>query len=310
MPDATLDSLAGHPSLQALLRRQLDVTPQHGAFLLRRFGLADEAERAACDRLAAAVTRLAGGRLDDYARAYDFISRVSIEEEIHFRRNDRYRLSTFAEADREVYANAEFMRHYMRGLLLSQVYWANHTGSIRYLENVFLPSLPNGASLLEIGPGHGLMMATALAHGRLGSVTGWDVSAASLEETRDALAGLGFQSGFGLHLRDILKADHAETFDAIVLSEVLEHLEEPARALASLRRLLRPGGRLFINVPVNSPMPDHIFLLRSSEEAIAFVESCGFRATGSAFFPGANYTLEKARKNGTTISVCMTVEVA
>jgi SAM-dependent methyltransferase len=35
----------------------------------------------------------------------------------------------------------------------------------------------------------------------------------------------------------------------VLLISVLEHLREPLAALESARRLLRPGGRLLINVP-------------------------------------------------------------
>lgn len=40
-----------------------------------------------------------------------------------------------------------------------------------------------------------------------------------------------------------------ESFDTVVLSDVLEHLYEPKRALREVGRLLRPGGLLLMNVP-------------------------------------------------------------
>jgi SAM-dependent methyltransferase len=39
------------------------------------------------------------------------------------------------------------------------------------------------------------------------------------------------------------------SFDAILCTEVLEHVEEPLRAVDELARLLRPGGRLLLTVP-------------------------------------------------------------
>ncbi len=39
------------------------------------------------------------------------------------------------------------------------------------------------------------------------------------------------------------------TFDAVVCSQVLEHVPEPGRALAGLAEVLRPGGRLVLSVP-------------------------------------------------------------
>jgi SAM-dependent methyltransferase len=39
-------------------------------------------------------------------------------------------------------------------------------------------------------------------------------------------------------------------FDAVVLSQVMEHLPEPAAVLAELNRVLKPGGRFFYSAPL------------------------------------------------------------
>jgi len=39
------------------------------------------------------------------------------------------------------------------------------------------------------------------------------------------------------------------SFDVVLLGDVIEHLRNPARALARLRPLLRPGGRLVLSTP-------------------------------------------------------------
>jgi SAM-dependent methyltransferase len=50
------------------------------------------------------------------------------------------------------------------------------------------------------------------------------------------------------------------SFDFVVCTEVLEHVLQPFAAAAELRRLLRPGGLLFVTVPFNfrihGPLPD------------------------------------------------------
>jgi SAM-dependent methyltransferase len=40
------------------------------------------------------------------------------------------------------------------------------------------------------------------------------------------------------------------SFDAVVLTQVLEHVPEPARVLAEQHRILRPGGWLLVTVPL------------------------------------------------------------
>jgi len=41
----------------------------------------------------------------------------------------------------------------------------------------------------------------------------------------------------------------SETFDAVVCTEVIEHVVEPARVLAELWRVLKPGGTLIVTFP-------------------------------------------------------------
>lgn len=57
---------------------------------------------------------------------------------------------------------------------------------------------------------------------------------------------------------DALKDD---SFDAVVCTEVLEHVANPFAAVQELRRVLRPGGRAFLSAPFNfrihGPLPDN-----------------------------------------------------
>jgi SAM-dependent methyltransferase len=92
----------------------------------------------------------------------------------------------------------------------------------------------------ELGCGSGGMLE---ALGRFGLAVGIEADAALLEAARQR--GLDARSG-------ALPADiplPAGEWDAVCLFDVLEHLDDEAAALASCRRLLAPGGLLFIAVP-------------------------------------------------------------
>ncbi len=291
-------------NLDTLLQRQLELYPHHKKFLDRRFAEISSAEKARCERLALDVIRLAGDKLDDFLQGYEFICKIQKEEELYFRRHQKYRLEKFVDANEQVYANKPYMLNYMRGLLVTQMFWSNHTNSIGFYEDNFIAKLKPSTHLLEIGPGHGLLLARAIAALDENHVTGWDISEASLDDTKQALVKLGNTKSYSLQARNLFDQGK-ELFDAVVFSEVLEHLEQPREAMQAIRGFMKPDARIYINVPINSPAPDHLFLLKSPEDAVSFIESSGFQLVDHAFHPATNYSLEQARKHNLTVSVCL-----
>lgn len=296
-----------YPALFSLLATQYARTPAHRKYLEARFSKAESRDLAHLEQLASHIAAIAGPKLPEVCDAYDFICKIVREEEIYFRRHGKYRLDNFEDANRLVYSNAEYMSKYMDGLLLTQVYWSNHSASFRFYTDEFLGKAPDGYDYLEIGPGHGLLLYEAKADRRCGSVTGWDLSLASIGRTTAALNALGAKGKEpNLVLQDLFEIDErAPKFDCVTFSEVLEHLERPELALEKLLLILKPKGRLFVNVPINSPAPDHLFLLRSTEEAVQFMKDAGFQIERAEFFPMTNHTLDQARKHQLTISACM-----
>jgi 2-polyprenyl-3-methyl-5-hydroxy-6-metoxy-1,4-benzoquinol methylase len=75
---------------------------------------------------------------------------------------------------------------------------------------------------------------------------GLDIDEAAVDHLRRERPNLDFVVG---DVNKLLTLFQEERFDVVVLSEVLEHLEEPGRALRSIATVLRPRGRLIITVP-------------------------------------------------------------
>jgi SAM-dependent methyltransferase len=68
------------------------------------------------------------------------------------------------------------------------------------------------------------------------------------------------------------------SFDAIVLTEVLEHVANPTRVLTELRRILRPGGRIAITVPFVGALHEepHDYRRPTSHGLAALLNQAGF----------------------------------
>lgn len=308
-----MNSLADFPSVERLANGVLRAWPDHARFLEQSFARRDADLMASSERHAGTILRMVGGEagLPEFCADYRFLCDCLMEEELHFRRNGTYRLSRFDDAVAEVYSNRAFMRRYMNFLLLSHVVWDNHARALAHFEASYLPSLRPGARHLEIGPGHGLLLRLACEAPAVSAATAWDVSQTSIEFTRQCLAAAGGARPADLVLQDLFEAPLGETrFDSVVMAEVLEHLENPLMALKSVARHMAPSGRLWIHVPINSPAPDHLYLLRTPEEAVDLVRAAGFEPLDTAFFPMTGATLERARKRALTISAVITAQLA
>jgi SAM-dependent methyltransferase len=108
-------------------------------------------------------------------------------------------------------------------------------------------------SLLDAGCGPGQLLAELSLHFPHARLVGGDVSARSLESARQRCPEAElFALDLGSQAFDREHAARFGRYDAIVCSEVLEHLSDDALALVRLRELLEPGGHLVLTVPGGS----------------------------------------------------------
>ena len=98
-----------------------------------------------------------------------------------------------------------------------------------------------GGRLYEVGAAAGYFLAEARA-------AGWDVSGVEPSDAQARLARehLGLPVATGMLEEQALEDGG---FDAVCAFHVLEHIVDPLPQLERLRRALRPGGRLVVEVP-------------------------------------------------------------
>ncbi|HEV2912829.1 MAG TPA: methyltransferase domain-containing protein [Pyrinomonadaceae bacterium] len=99
--------------------------------------------------------------------------------------------------------------------------------------------------VLDVGCGNGTQLALPLVRDGF-QLTGVDTDATSIERARSLARGVAnarFVCG------RVEELPGAESFDVVILSEVLEHLEEPAALLEASVRHMAVGGILVVTVP-------------------------------------------------------------
>lgn len=100
--------------------------------------------------------------------------------------------------------------------------------------------VPPGGRLLDVGCGHGLLLDEARALG---------FAAEGLELSTGAAAWARGRFGVPVREEPLEALDEPGAFAAIVMADVLEHLDDPLAALDHARALLEPGGVLVVVTP-------------------------------------------------------------
>jgi SAM-dependent methyltransferase len=131
-----------------------------------------------------------------------------------------------------------------------QRFW--HRGKLLMIDQLIRPHLRAASRLLEIGCGAGNLLLQATVPGSYPVALDLALQAltfvhARLEEAESSPEG---PSGFACTqaIGESLPFPE-DTFDCILLSEVIEHLKAPQISIREAVRVLCPGGRLLITTP-------------------------------------------------------------
>lgn len=131
-----------------------------------------------------------------------------------------------------------------------QRFW--HGGKLAMIDRLIRPHLGSGSRLLEIGCGAGNLLLQASVPGSYPLALDLSMQALRFVHLRldealsaaDAPAGYTCTQAIGESL-----PFREGSFDCVLMSEVIEHLEAPRRSVGEAVRVLRPGGRLLITTP-------------------------------------------------------------
>jgi SAM-dependent methyltransferase len=128
----------------------------------------------------------------------------------------------------------------------------------------------SGKRVLDYGCGDGTFLALLCDAGVAPAfAVGVDIDEAQVIDCRRRL---GHLTGVRFERIDRIASDHDRVYDAVLCTEVLEHVVDVDSAVADLWRLLHDDGSLIVSVPVETGLP---LVLKQSVRRIA-----GWRGIG------------------------------
>lgn len=133
----------------------------------------------------------------------------------------------------------------------------------------------NGHSVLDVGCGAGyflyLIREKYRAKGFVPALTGVDISTFQLSYMTRRMHKEGISDAVAVHGNGEYLPFADASFDVVTCSEVIEHIRNPERALAEMRRVLKPTGRLLLSTPSMTAQKGWGFLLSPLAAVVKFM---------------------------------------
>ncbi len=243
------------------------------------------------------------------AESFNLIVKDTLKEQIYFKRHKKYRFSSYDEAASSVYSNDRYMKMYMHGLALSGFLWPQHIEMARF----FIRTIPKNrkGKYLEIGPGHGFFLVQAMNACSFNMYEGIDISPSSVELTKSILNSdfFGGRSDcYSVYECDFLKMNSQGKYDAIVMGEVLEHVEEPKVFLDKISIMSKDDGYIYVSTCINAPAIDHIFLFDSIEHVEDAVADSGLDIIEKLVLPYTGLSVEETQEQMMPMNIAMVLK--
>jgi len=148
------------------------------------------------------------------------------------------------------YWNEVYQREWESGSVLG----GNYHRDYGPIHEAVIGLIPNGSTVLDIACGAGVLCRKIKLSLPGARVLGVDFAEFTIQQNRerDLLLGVEYRC---VDIRNSLGSIEGQ-FDAVVMCEILEHLETPERVVAEAMSLLKTGGRFVLTCPHDDAIPD------------------------------------------------------
>jgi 2-polyprenyl-6-hydroxyphenyl methylase/3-demethylubiquinone-9 3-methyltransferase len=119
-----------------------------------------------------------------------------------------------------------------------------------------------GKRIVDVGCGGGILAESMAAKGA--TVTGIDLSEKALKVAKLHQLETGVQVDYRHIAAESLAEELPESFDVVTCMEMLEHVPDPVSILAACRKMVKPGGWVFLSTLNRNPK-SYLFAIVGAE---------------------------------------------
>jgi SAM-dependent methyltransferase len=199
-----------------------------------------------------------------------------------YEKTGRYTPEPMPEIVSDVYEDEGYMVPYMWAAILIYPFWPSMIDHIALYRDQFLRALPNGANLLEVASGHGVMGLLAAETRPDITVKGYDISPPAVAVANRLCGVSGHEHRVSFEVKNALELDLTEkrgTYKGIIAAMLAEHLEDPRPLFRVIAHHLADDGLVFFSTALESAQRDHVFEFHHESEPLKMAEEVGLRVT-------------------------------
>lgn len=236
-----------------------------GPFIAKLFGVDTSENWKRADRIVEEVLAVTGLSSEEIAHL--------LREYVKLRRGKDHHLA-FDEACARIYDQSFYpiVTHFTYALQPSA------TARLNFVKEV-LQAIPHErAKVADLGCGSGVILCEILRRKRSWTGHGLDISHASINYARRLAMHKGVADRAEFRTGDVTALPYMdESLSLVIASEVVEHMPRPEIVISEIARVLKPGGKLILTMPLESHTPAHIHALQSGEDLRSLCEQAGLK---------------------------------